>query len=114
MRANDTTPLSRRRGRRARLRIGMTFVRRHLSWLLSAWLVCQVTALAAPVVLASGAGTSQELCTCPAGDHVVDIGAGSGMLSRALVDAGANVTAVEPDRRLGARLRRLPVTVVQQ
>src|SRR4051812_4142775 len=36
------------------------------------------------------------------------------MLSRALVDAGANVIAVEPDRRLGARLRRLPVTVVQQ
>jgi len=50
-------------------RLSMKFVRRHLSWLLSAWLVCQVTALAAPVVLASGAGTSQELCTCPGGDH---------------------------------------------
>lgn len=47
-----------------------------------------------------------------AGDLVVDIGAGSGMLTRALVDAGARVVAVEPDRRLGAKLRRLPVTVV--
>ena len=50
--------------------LGMKFVRRHMSWLLSAWLVCQVTALAAPVVLASsGAGTVEELCTCAGGDH---------------------------------------------
>jgi 23S rRNA (adenine-N6)-dimethyltransferase len=45
---------------------------------------------------------------------VLDIGAGSGMFSRALVDAGARVIAVEPDRRLGAKLKRLPVTVVEQ
>ena len=49
-------------------RLGMKFVRRHMSWLLSAWLVCQVTALAAPVVLASS-GTVEELCTCPGGNH---------------------------------------------
>jgi 23S rRNA (adenine-N6)-dimethyltransferase len=49
-----------------------------------------------------------------AGDLVVDIGAGSGMLTRALVDAGARVVAVEPDRRLGARLRTLPVTVLAE
>jgi len=47
-----------------------------------------------------------------AGDLVVDIGAGSGMLTRALVAAGARVVAVEPDRRLRAKLRRLQVTVV--
>jgi len=46
----------------------MRFVRRHLSWLLSAWLVCQVTALAAPVVLATS-GAVEELCTCAGGDH---------------------------------------------
>jgi len=46
----------------------MTFVRRHLSWLLSAWLVCQITALAAPVVLASS-GAVEQLCTCAGGDH---------------------------------------------
>jgi len=49
-----------------------------------------------------------------AGDLVVDLGAGSGMLTRALVGAGARVLAVEPDRRLGARLRGLPVTVLQE
>jgi 23S rRNA (adenine-N6)-dimethyltransferase len=48
-----------------------------------------------------------------AGDLVVDIGAGSGMLTRALLDAGARVVAVEPDRGFGAKLRRLPVAVVQ-
>jgi 23S rRNA (adenine-N6)-dimethyltransferase len=46
------------------------------------------------------------------GELVLDLGAGSGMLTRALVDAGARVVAVEPDRRLGAALRRLPVTVL--
>ncbi|MFL5954005.1 MAG: ribosomal RNA small subunit methyltransferase A [Gaiellaceae bacterium] len=41
-----------------------------------------------------------------AGDLVVEVGAGSGMLTGALVRAGARVVAVEPDRRLAARLRR--------
>jgi 23S rRNA (adenine-N6)-dimethyltransferase len=41
-----------------------------------------------------------------AGDLVVDIGAGSGMLSAPLVAVGAQVVAVEPDRELAARLRR--------
>jgi 23S rRNA (adenine-N6)-dimethyltransferase len=49
-----------------------------------------------------------------AGDLVVDVGAGSGMLTRALLAAGARVVAVEPDRRLGARLRALPVTVLEE
>jgi 23S rRNA (adenine-N6)-dimethyltransferase len=48
-----------------------------------------------------------------AGDLVLDIGAGSGMLTRALVEAGARVVAIEPDRRLGAKLKRLPVTVLE-
>lgn len=39
------------------------------------------------------------------GDLVLDIGAGSGMLTRALLGAGARVIAIEPDRRLGSRLR---------
>jgi 23S rRNA (adenine-N6)-dimethyltransferase len=46
------------------------------------------------------------------GDLVVDVGAGSGMLTQALVDAGARVIAVEPDRRLGSRLRRTSAIVV--
>lgn len=46
------------------------------------------------------------------GDLVLDLGAGSGMLTHALVDTGARVVAVEPDRRLGSALRRLPVTVL--
>ena len=71
MRANDTTRRSAGVGGRVLdSEIGMKFVRRHMSWLLSIWLVCQVTALAAPVVLASsGAGTVEELCTCAGGDH---------------------------------------------
>lgn len=40
------------------------------------------------------------------GDLVVDVGAGTGLLTRALLDAGARVVAVEPDRRFAARLRR--------
>ena len=35
-----------------------------------------------------------------AGDHVVEVGAGLGSLTLALVEAGAQVTAVEMDRRL--------------
>jgi len=40
------------------------------------------------------------------GDLVLDIGAGSGMLTQALLRAGARVQAIEPDLRLAARLRR--------
>jgi 23S rRNA (adenine-N6)-dimethyltransferase len=40
------------------------------------------------------------------GDLVVDVGAGSGMLTTPLLAAGARVVAVEPDRELGSRLRR--------
>jgi 23S rRNA (adenine-N6)-dimethyltransferase len=47
------------------------------------------------------------------GDLVVDIGAGSGMLTGALLRAGALVQAIEPDPRLAARLRRAcPAAVV--
>ena len=41
-----------------------------------------------------------------AGELVVDIGAGSGMLTAALLRAGARVLAIEPDHRLTRRLRR--------
>jgi len=40
------------------------------------------------------------------GDLVVDVGAGSGMLTQPLLAAGARVVAVEPDRVFGDRLRR--------
>jgi 23S rRNA (adenine-N6)-dimethyltransferase len=40
------------------------------------------------------------------GELVVDVGAGSGMLTRPLLAAGARVLAVEPDRAHTARLRR--------
>jgi 23S rRNA (adenine-N6)-dimethyltransferase len=50
------------------------------------------------------------------GHLVVDIGAGTGVLTRALLEAGARVVAVEADRRLAEDLRRhfegRPVTVV--
>jgi 23S rRNA (adenine-N6)-dimethyltransferase len=39
------------------------------------------------------------------GDLVIDIGAGTGVLTRALVDAGAEVIALELDRRLAQELR---------
>ena len=40
------------------------------------------------------------------GELVVDVGAGTGLLTRALLAAGARVLAVEPDGRSVARLRR--------
>jgi 23S rRNA (adenine-N6)-dimethyltransferase len=40
------------------------------------------------------------------GELVVDVGAGSGMLTRALLAAGARVRAIEPDSRHARRLRR--------
>ncbi len=40
------------------------------------------------------------------GDLVVDVGAGSGVLARALADAGAQVLALEIDPALAAQLRR--------
>ncbi len=53
--------------------------------------------LAAAIVADAGIG---------AGDLVLDIGAGSGMLTRALLATGARVVAIEPDRALNRRLRR--------
>ena len=48
----------------------MRTVRRHLSWLLRAWLLCQVVALAAPVAMAgTGSVPVDEICTCPGVDH---------------------------------------------
>jgi 23S rRNA (adenine-N6)-dimethyltransferase len=41
-----------------------------------------------------------------AGELVVDVGAGSGMLTRPLLGTGARVLAIEPDRVFSARLRR--------
>jgi 23S rRNA (adenine-N6)-dimethyltransferase len=41
-----------------------------------------------------------------AGDLVVDVGAGSGMLTAPLLATGARVIAIEPDSRFAARLRR--------
>ncbi len=42
-----------------------------------------------------------------AGELVLDVGAGSGMLTRALLAADARVVAIEPDRTLARRLRRV-------
>jgi 23S rRNA (adenine-N6)-dimethyltransferase len=47
----------------------------------------------------------RDACVAP-GDLVVDLGAGSGMITKPLLGAGARVLAVEADRALAARLRR--------
>ena len=46
-----------------------------------------------------------RLAAVGSGDRVVEIGAGLGALTRALVDTGADVTAIEIDRGLAAVLR---------
>jgi SAM-dependent methyltransferase len=45
----------------------------------------------------------------PAGGGVLDLGAGTGLLSRALAASGHDVVAVEPDASMRAELRRLDV-----
>ena len=60
--------------------------------------------LAAELVRAAGVGR---------GDLVLDLGAGSGMLTSALTRAGARVTAVEIDAQLCAVLRRRFDVVVE-
>ena len=53
--------------------------------------------LAADLVRGAGVGP---------GEHAVDIGAGTGVLTSALLDAGAAVTALEIDLALAEHLRR--------
>lgn len=48
-----------------------------------------------------------ELGEIEPGDHVLEIGAGDGTLTRALLEAGARVTAVEIDRNLIPALKRM-------
>jgi hypothetical protein len=45
-----------------------------------------------------------QLC---AGDHIIEIGAGSGRYTRLLLDLGLHVTATEPDDALRAKLEAL-------
>jgi 16S rRNA (adenine1518-N6/adenine1519-N6)-dimethyltransferase len=47
------------------------------------------------------------------GDRVLEIGAGRGVLTQGLVEAGADVAAVELDTDLIPDLRRLPVRVIE-
>ena len=47
------------------------------------------------------------------GDQVLEIGPGQGVLTRALVAAGADVVAVELDADLIPELQRLPIRVIQ-
>ena len=44
----------------------MMKLRRRMSWLAFAWLVCQLTVLAAPVLQAATAAID-DICTCPGG-----------------------------------------------
>jgi 23S rRNA (adenine-N6)-dimethyltransferase len=60
--------------------------------------------LAAEIVRHAGVGR---------GDLVLDLGAGTGILTRALAQAGASVVAVELDRELASRLRRRFSDVVE-
>src|SRR3954465_3569771 len=47
---------------------------------------------------------SLELARVQAGDHVIEVGPGLGTLTVALLEAGADVWAVEKDRTLHAHL----------
>ncbi|MFI5268312.1 MAG: ribosomal RNA small subunit methyltransferase A, partial [Chloroflexota bacterium] len=47
------------------------------------------------------------------GDQVLEIGPGQGVLTRALIQAGARVVAVELDADLIPELRELPIEVVE-
>ncbi|HLG69579.1 MAG TPA: 16S rRNA (adenine(1518)-N(6)/adenine(1519)-N(6))-dimethyltransferase RsmA [Chloroflexota bacterium] len=46
-------------------------------------------------------------------ERILEIGPGQGVLTRALIDAGAEVVAVELDPELVPELRRLPIEVIQ-
>lgn len=48
-----------------------------------------------------------------AGERVLEIGPGHGVLTRELLQSGAEVTAIELDRDLIAELRRLPITLIE-
>ena len=50
---------------------------------------------------------SLELAEIESGDRIVEVGPGLGTLTRALIDAGASVYAVEKDPRLGSHLAEL-------
>ena len=47
------------------------------------------------------------------GDQILEIGPGRGVLTEALVEAGAKVVAVELDADLIPELRRLPIEIIQ-
>ncbi|HEX6510751.1 MAG TPA: 16S rRNA (adenine(1518)-N(6)/adenine(1519)-N(6))-dimethyltransferase RsmA [Chloroflexota bacterium] len=47
------------------------------------------------------------------GEQVLEIGPGHGVLTRALVDAGAHVTAVELDPEMIPGLRQLPIRIIE-
>ncbi|MCH9610828.1 MAG: Ribosomal RNA small subunit methyltransferase A [Chlamydiales bacterium] len=54
-----------------------------------------------------------EMAQISEGDHVLEIGPGAGILTRALLDRGASVTAVEIDRTLAQEMAKLPITLIE-